>query len=380
MRTRAGWLWVAILLLCTGIAARCGQLVYVGTYTGKGNEGISVYRFDPVSGDVRPLGLAARTDNPSFLVADGEGRYLFAVNELDSFQRRPTGAVSAFAIDAVTGHLDPLQQISSLGGGPAHLSLDRSGRFLLVANYGGGSVAVFPVGNDGRLGRHTAFMQAHGSSLDPKRQAGPHAHCVQVTTDNRLAVVADLGIDRVLVYDFDPKHGTLQADSTRFLAMEGGAGPRHVAMAPDGRSMYVVNEISSTVTTWTYEPDRRTFGRRQTLSTLPPDFTGTNTTAEILVDRQGRYVYITNRGDDSIVVFGIDSRNGSLTPLQRIPSGGKSPRHIALDPTGRWLWSANARSNSLTLFLVDPDSGRLTTTDRTISVVTPVCVTFVEVP
>ncbi len=246
-----------------------------------------------------------------------------------------------------------------------------------MANYGGGSVAVFPVGNDGRLGEHTAFMQAYGSSVNPKRQAGPHAHCVRVTTDNRLAIVADLGIDKLLVYDFNDRTGSLTADSSKSASMDPGEGPRHIAMGPSGRFVYVVNELTSSVTVFALDARHGAMKRRQTVSTLPAGFTGTNTTAEILVDRQGRFLYVSNRGDDVIVVFGIDGREGTLTRMQRVPCGGKSPRHIELDPTGRWLFSANQRSNVLSLFQVGPGDGKLTPTSRSVTLTSPVCVTFV---
>jgi 6-phosphogluconolactonase len=366
-----------MLVVSAGIALGREQLVYVGTYTGKGSEGIYCFRFDPTTGEIGPLSLAARTDNPSFLVADPRGKFLYAVNEIDTFQGRPAGAVSAFLIERGSGALRPLQQVSSLGGGPAHLSLDGSGRFLLVANYGGGSVAVFPVGNDGRLGEHTAFMQAYGSSVNPKRQAGPHAHCVRVTTDNRLAIVADLGIDKLLVYGFNDRTGVLTADSSKSASLDPGAGPRHVAMAPSGRFVYVVNELASSVTVFACDTRQGTLKRRQTVSTLPAGFTGTNTTAEIVVDRQGRFLYVSNRGDDAIVVFGIDGREGTLTRMQRMPCGGKSPRHIELDPTGRWLFSANQRSNVISVFQVGTRDGKLAPTSRSVPLTSPVCVTFV---
>ncbi len=368
---------VTMLAGSAGIATGGAQLVYVGTYTGKGSEGIYCFRFDPTTGEIGPLGLAARTDNPSFLVADPHGKFLYAVNEVDSFQGRPAGAVSAFLIERGSGGLRPLQQVSSLGGGPAHLSLDRSGRFLLVANYGGGSVAVFPVGKDGRVGEHTAFMQAYGSSVNPKRQAGPHAHCVRVTTDNRLAIVADLGIDKLLVYDFNDRTGSLTADSSKSASLDPGAGPRHVVMGPSGRFVYVVNELASSVTVFAYDAREGTLKRKQTITTLPAGFTGPNTTAEIVVDQQGRFLYVSNRGDDAIVVFGIDGREGTLTRMQHMPCGGKSPRHIELDPTGRWLFSANQRSNTVSLFQVGAADGKLTPTSRSVTLTSPVCVTFV---
>jgi 6-phosphogluconolactonase len=352
--------------------------MYVGTYTGKGSEGIYLFQFDPGTGEVRSKGLAARTENPSFLAVDPTGRFLCAVNEIENFQKQRAGAVSTFAISAESGKLKQLQQVSSLGGSPAHLSLDRSGRYVLVANYSGGNVAVFPISPDGRLGKETAFMQAHGSSVNKARQEAPHAHFIQTTPDNRLALVADLGIDKLLAYDFDDKTGSLKLDSVKVRTLDPGAGPRHVAIVPSGHHLYVVNELNSTVTHFSYQGESGSLEAKETVSTLPPGFSGTNSTAEIITDAQGKFLYVSNRGDDSIVQFGIDAGDGSLKMIDRFPCGGKSPRNIALDPTGRWLFSANQNSNTITLFQVNPADGRLTAMPKPINVFSPVCVTFVR--
>ena len=368
-----------VLLATAGEALDYKYLVYVGTYTGKGSEGIYAYRFDPASGEASPLGLAAATDNPSFLEVDSNGRFLFAVNELDAFHNEPTGAVSAFAINRESGTLNPLQQVPSLGRSPAHLSLDKSARYLLVANYNSGNVAVFPIGNDGRLGAHTAFIQGVGSSVNPVRQTGPHAHSLQVTNDNRFALLADLGLDKLLVYRFDATAGTLTPGSPKFVKVDPGSGPRHVALAPSGRFVYVVNELASTVMVFAYRPGPGMLQRKQTISTLPKNFAGKNTAAEIAVDAKGRFLYVSNRGHDSIAVFSIDPDNGRLTALERVASGGRTPRHFAIDPTGTWLFAANQDSNDITLFRIDPSSGQLKETSRSLKIVSPVCVRIVPV-
>ena len=325
---------------------RSENVVYVGTYTGAGSDGISAFRFDPTSGETSPIDLAATTDNPSFLAVDPRGRFLYVVNELDTFRDEPTGAVSVFAIDRESGKLDLLQQVSSLGGGPAHLSLDAAARYLLVANYNGGNVAVFPIGPDGRLGPHSAFVQDVGSSVNPERQAGPHAHFVQATNDNRFAIVADLGLDQLLMHRFDAATGSLTPGSPAFVMMDPGAGPRHVAFTPTGKFVYVVNELASSVTVFSYAPGPGVLRSVQTIPTLPRNFAGTNTAAEIAVDAKGRFLYVSNRGDDSIAVFDIDPSDGSLTSLEWVTSGGRTPRHFAIDPTGRWLLVANQGSNA----------------------------------
>jgi 6-phosphogluconolactonase len=368
---------LAVLLAAAAEAPAAEYLVYVGTYTGAGSEGIYAFRFDPATGESSAVSLAAASDNPSFLAVDPGGRFLYAVNELDAFGDEPTGAVSAFAIDRSSGQLRLLQQVSSLGAGPAHLSLDRTARHLLVANYNGGNVAVFPIGTEGRLGPHSAFVQDVGSSVNPERQAGPHAHFIQVTNDNRFAIVADLGLDKLLVHRFDAATGSLTPGSPPFVRVDPGAGPRHAAFAPSGHLVYVVNELSSTVTVFAYDPGPGVLRSMQTISTLPGDFAGTNTAAEIEVDAKGRFLYVSNRGDDSIAVFGIDPDDGSLASLEWVPSGGRTPRYFAIDPTGRWLFAANQGSNTINLFGIDPTSGRLTPTDRSLTVVSPVCVRFV---
>jgi 6-phosphogluconolactonase len=369
-----------IILLVPAAAALDDQyLVYVGTYTGKGSEGIYAYRFHPATGESVSVGLAAASENPSFLAADRKGRFLYAVNELKTFRNEPTGAVSVFAIDREAGTLKPLQQVSSLGQDPAHLSLDKSARFLMVANYdendyAGGSSAVFPIGTDGRLGPPSAFVRGVGSSVNPKRQAGPHAHFIQVTNDNRLAIVADLGLDKLLLYRFDDKTGSLTPGRPEFVMVDPGAGPRHMAFAPSGKFVYVVNELASTVSVFDYESGAGTLLGKQTVSTLPKDFAGKSTAAEIAVDARGAFLYVSNRGDDSIAVFSINTENGNLTPVERVPSGGRTPRHFAIDPTGKWLFAANQDSNDIRLFRIDPNSGRLTATPQSLKVGSPVCV------
>ena len=368
---------LTVLLGTAAEAVAYEYLVYVGTYTGKGSEGIYAYRFDPATGETRWIGLAASTDNPSFLAVDPNGRFIYAVNEIDTFHNEPTGAISVFAVDRQSGKLKLLQQVSSLGAGPAHVSLDKSARFLMVANYNGGSVAVFPIRTDGRLSPHSAFVQDVGSSVNPERQAGPHAHFIQVTNDNRFAIVADLGLDKLLLYLFDASRGSLTPGSPDFVKADPGAGPRHLAFAPSGKFVYVVNELTSTVTVFAYEPSSGALHTAQTISALPKNFAGNNTAAAIMVDAEGRFLYVSNRGNDSIAVFSIDPEDGQLKSLQWLASGGKTPRDFVIDPTGRWLFAANQDSNDVKLFQIDPGSGRLTPTERSLSVVSPVCVRFV---
>jgi 6-phosphogluconolactonase len=369
-------LLLAVLLCATSDARQNRYLMYVGTYTDKGSNGIYAYRFDPTTGESKALGLVAATANPSFLAVAPNNRFLYAVNELGKFEGKSTGAISAFAIDRKTGTLKLLQQVSSLGGGPAHLSVDKTGQYLLVANYDGGNVAVFPIESDGRLGEHTAFIQHVGSSVNPERQAGPHAHSIQVSNDNRFAVSADLGLDQVLVYRFDARKGALAANDPKFATVNPGAGPRHLTFAPSGEFLYVVDEMTSAVTVFAYDTNHGSLQTKQTVSTLPPDFRGQDTAAEIAVDTSGRFLYVSSRGADSIAIFSIKPDSGTLSLVESVPTGGKTPRNFAIDPSGTWLFAANQDSNNIRLFRIDPGTGRLTRTSHVLQLTSPVCIVF----
>ena len=349
-------------------------LVFVGTYTDKGSEGIYSFKFDPKTGDISSPELAVKTDNPSFIAIDAKGQFLYAVNELDTFNSQPTGAVSVFKIDRESGKLKLIQQVSSLGGAPAHLSLDKSGKFLLVANYNGGNFSVFPINNDGKLGKHSAFVQNAGSSVNPERQTAPHAHFIQVTDDNRFVMVADLGIDKILVFKFDDANGSLKPENPESISLNPGSGPRHFTFTPTGNFFYVLNELTSTVTVFDYDPTTASMQSKQNISTLPQNFSGTNTAAEMLVDSKGKFLYASNRGDNSIVQFSIDPVTGILYPIAWVSSGGKTPRNFEIDPSGKWMFSANQNSDNITLFKIDKENGRLVTTNQTININSPVCI------
>jgi 6-phosphogluconolactonase len=370
-------LLLAVLLCAASDARQSSYLMYVGTYTDKGSKGIYAYRLDPGTRESTALGLVAATDNPAFLAVAPNNRFLYAVNELEKFEGKSTGAISAFAIDRKIGTLKLLQQVASLGAGPAHLSIDETGRYLLVANYDGGSVAVFPIESDGHLGEHTAFMQHVGSSVNPERQAAPHAHSIQVSNDNQFALSADLGLDQVLVYRFDPRKGTLAANDSKFATVNPGAGPRHLTFAPSGKFLYLVDEMASSVTVFAYDANHGTLQNKQTISTLLPNFRGQNTAAEIVVDTSGRFLYVSNRGADSIAVFAIKSDNGTLSLVEIVSTGGKTPRNFAIDPSGRWLLAANQDSNNIRMFRIDTATGRLTRTSHALQLTSPVCIVFV---
>jgi 6-phosphogluconolactonase len=366
-------------LLCASVGAPASwaadYLVYFGTYTRGESKGIYVARFDPAAGRLGQVELAAETPSPSFLAIHPNKRFLYAVSELYAASGPKGGAVSAFAIDRATGKLTLLNKVSSRGGGPCHLAIDKTGKFIAVANYGTGSAAVMPIQEDGRLGEAAGFQQHSGSSVDPKRQQGPHAHSVNFSPDNRFLFVADLGLDRVLIYRFDAAKGTIEPNDPPFAAVKPGSGPRHFTFHPNGRFAYVINEMASTVTAFAYDARRGALREIQTISTLPKDFTGTNHTAEVLAHPSGRFLYGSNRGHDSIAVFSISAK-GTLTPVEQTSTQGKVPRNFNLDPAGAWLLAANQDSDNVVVFRIDAQTGRLKPNGEPVRVVAPVCIKF----
>lgn len=343
-------------------------LVYIGTYTSGKSKGIYAYRFDLASAKLEPLGLAAETSNPPFLAIHPSRKYLYAaITE---------GFVAAYAIDLASGKLKELNRVGSKGVGPCYVRVDHSGRGVLVANFGSGTVAALPVRSDGSVGEATAAIQHKGSGPHPQRQASPHAHSINLSPDNRFAIAADLGIDQLLIYRFDPANGTLVANDPPFAKVNRGAGPRHFAFHPSGRYAYVINEIDSTVTAFTYDRKSGVLKDFQTASTLPADYKGGNSTAEVQVHPSGRFLYGSNRGHDSIAVFTIDK--GKLTPAGHTPTQGRTPRNFGIDPTGAYLFAANQNSDNIVLFRIDGGSGQLTPAGQVLGCPTPVCVKFVE--
>lgn len=356
-------------------------VMYVGTYTRAPSKGIYAYRFRSATGEVTPLaaeGLAAETENPSFLAVHPNQRFLYAVNEISRYEGRDAGSVSAFAIDRATGALTLLNRVSSRGGGPCHLSIDRSGKWLFVANYGGGSVAAFPLRDDGTLGEASAFVQHAGSSVNRARQAGPHAHAAVVSPNNRFVLAADLGLDRVFSYPLDPAAGGLATADPSSAVIAPGSGPRHLAFRPDGKFAYVLNEMLSSVGAFRYDAARGTLREVQTLSTLPEGFSGESSGAEITVHPNSRFVYTSNRGHDSIAMFRSDPAKGTLTATGHASTQGKTPRNFAIDPSGRFLVAANQNSGTLVMFRIDQRTGGLTPTGSVVQVPSPVCVVFVR--
>jgi 6-phosphogluconolactonase len=365
----------AALVVNAWTASNTRMLVFVGTYTGGESKGIYSYELNMPDGSLRPLGLAAETANPSFLALHPKAKYLYAVGEIANYQGKSAGAVTGFTIDTESGKLTKINSESTRGGGPCHLVVDKSGRNVLVANYGGGSVAVLPLKENGALGEAISFIQHTGSSVSKQRQSEPHAHSFNLDAANRFAVAADLGLDKLLVYRFDAEKGKLTANDPPFTKTPVGGGPRHFAFHPDGKRAFVCNEMLSSVTAFSYDPEKGILKETQTISTLPQDWKGNNSTAEIQVHPSGKFVYCSNRGHDSIAVYAFDEK-GALKWVENASTRGKTPRNFGINPTGHYLIAANQDSNTLAVFRVDFQTGALQPVGDPIAAPKPVCVKF----
>ena len=381
----AALLTILFLTLVLSSAAQFPQhrkyLFYVGTYTEEGSKGkgIYAYRYDAGTHQISSLGLAAETTNPSFVAPSPDGHFLYAVNEVGNYKGPNSGGVSAFSIDRKSGKLTFLNEVASRGADPCYIVVDKSGKYVLVANYTGGSVAVFPILADGKLGEATAFVQHTGKGPNAERQEGPHAHSVDLSPDQRFAMVDDLGLDELLVYKFDNTKGTLTPNDPPFAKLDAGAGPRHFALRPDGKFAYVVAEIGHTVTVFSNDAANGKLQSVQSITTLPKDFKGRNDDAEIQMHPSGKFLYASNRGDDSIAIYAIDESKGTLTAVGIVPTGGKEPRSFEIDPTGTLLFAENQKSDSIVVFKIDQKTGQLTPDVRLLDIPSPVCLKFVAV-
>jgi 6-phosphogluconolactonase len=351
-------------------------LIYVGTYTTGKSEGIYLYRLNLSSGELKHVATTKGVVNPSFLALAPSRRYLYAVKEVGDFAGKKSGAVSAFAVDQITGDLRLLNQQPSLGADPCYVDVAAGGRFVLIANYSGGNVTVLPVQSDGSLGEATDMRQAQGSSINRERQEGPHAHCIVLDPTNRFAYQCDLGTDKVMIFRFDARNGKLLPNEPPWVQVKPGAGPRHLAFYPGGKYVFVLNELHATVTAFARDPEKGSLTELQTITTLPKDFTGTNTSADIHVSPDGRFLYCSNRGHDSIACFKIDPRTGKLNFIAHESTGGKTPRNFAIDPTGALLLVANQKSDNIVVFRLDQKTGRLSSTGQVVEVPSPVCLKF----
>jgi 6-phosphogluconolactonase len=362
-----------------GEAGSDSVIMYVGTYTPKG-EGIYVFGFNLKSVEFTKIETVTGLQNPSFVALHPTGRFLYTVNEVQDFEGQKSGAVTGFLVDQSSGKLKRLNQKSSGGMGPCFVSVAHDGKHILVANYGSGSVAVLSLDENGLLGKITGFAQHEGSSIDPRRQASPHAHSIRTDPANQYALAADLGLDKILVYKYDAASGSLTPNQVPWAESVPGSGPRHMAFRPDGRYLYVADELTSAVSVFRYEPSDGTLQPSQTVSMLPEDFEERNSAAEILVHPSGKVVYASNRGHDSIAVFKADSETGRLSPIQHASTRGNSPRNFGIDPTGQYLVAANQRSDNLVVFKIDAETGELQFTGKELLIPSPVCIRFLSLP
>jgi len=368
---------VALAARTRSWASETAGLIFVGTYTndkGSTSRGIYAFRWDADAGTLAPLGLAAPTVNPSFLTFSPNRRHLYAVNEVDAYHGEKSGSVTSFAVER--GTLKAINTVSSGGGGPCKITVDFTGKAAFVANYDGGSAASFRVLPSGALSKAVSRFQYSGHGADPQRQAAPHTHCTTVSHDNRYVLVNDLGLDRISVYRLDPLTAVLTPNDPPFYEALPGSGPRSFVFHPSGKWAYSLNEIANTVDALAWDDDRGVLTRLQNISTLPEGFSGLSTAATVAVDSTGRFLYASNRGDNSVVVFAIDDREGTLKTVQHVDSGGKIPRHFALDPGNQWLLVANQESSNIVVFARNTRSGLLTPTGREYPLGSPVCIVF----
>ncbi|WP_417849683.1 lactonase family protein [Thalassoglobus sp.] len=356
--------------------------VYVGTYTRKESKGIYTFTLNPQTGETSEPELAAELTNPSFVAISPSGKFLYAVNEVSDFAgpgQGAAGGVTGFQLDAQTGKLTKINSQSSGGPGACHLTVDQTGKCVLVANYGGGSVASLPIDEDGSLKPAASLMQHKGSSVNERRQKGPHAHSVNVDAANKFAVVADLGLDQLLVYKLNAEAGTLTPNDPAFTKSIPGGGPRHLSFHPNGKLAFANNEMLLSVTAYNYDANKGVLTPIETYSTVP-EGTGLegNSTAETLVHPSGKFLYVSNRGPNSIAMFRI-RKDGTLEPLGYAPTNGEIPRGFGIDPTGNFLLAANQNSDTVVVFRIDQKTGKLSATGTVLNISTPVNVRMLAI-
>lgn len=364
----------AFSLVVLSTASADSLRVYIGTYTGSGaNASKGIYRstLDLQTGTLSSPVLAAEARNPSFVEIHPSGKFLYAVSEAGG-----GGRVFAYAIDKATGDLTLLNDASTGGAGPCHVNVDHAGRHVLVANYGSGSASVIPIGADGKLAEPSGFVQHEGSSVNPSRQKEPHAHSVNLSPDDRFVFVADLGIDKIMIYKLDVQTGKIVANDPPFAQTKPGAGPRHFAFHPDGKHAYVINELDGTIVAFAYDAAAGALREIQTVPTLPKEYTGGSWCAEVRVHPSGKFLYGSNRGHNSIAVYRIDPATGALTFVEHETEGIKTPRNFNIDPTGKFCLVANQDGDSIVVFQIDPATGSLESTGQKIVVSKPVCIRF----
>jgi 6-phosphogluconolactonase len=404
MKNKFALLLCSMLLLAASAwsspAASDAYFVYFGTYTGftymkeglpaggSHSKGVYVSRFHPATGELSKPELAAEMVNPAFLAVHPNRKFLYVVTE-DPLSVGPNfdhaSYVTAFQIDSATGKLRRLNSLPTGGTSTCYLSIDKTGHYLMFANFGSSSVTVLRINDDGSIGEQTSFMKHIGHGRDPAFQSKAHPHSIDVSPDNRFAIVSDLGVDKVFVYRFDAATGQLSPDRPGFVEAESGGGPRHFTFDAAGKFGYSLHEMSGFVTVMSWNASDGSFTKVQDAKTLEPNFVGANDSAEIAIHPNGRFLYESNRrfrgpemwGPDSIGVFAIDGSNGTLTPVEQVAPGGTMPRNFAIDPTGTYLFAANELTGNVVLFHIDGNTGRLTPANRELKIDVPVCIVFV---
>jgi 6-phosphogluconolactonase len=354
------------------------MLLYVGTYTTSGSEGIYIFTLNTITGQLNKTHTIKDVVEPSFLAIGKSRRYLYAVNETEVYEGKESGAVSAFSIDQKTGSLDFLNKQPSMGGAPCHISTCDNEKFVLVANYLGGNVVVFPIEDGGKLGEPVDVIQHSGFGPDKERQGSPHPHSIILSKDNRFAFVADLGADKVFIYQFDDRTGKLKPNPAQdYYQTKAGAGPRHFKVHPNGKLAFLINELNSTITSFAFDKRKGTLKEIQTVPTLPSNFSGANSCADIHIAPNGKFLYGSNRGHDSLVIYAIDQQTGEMKYIEHVSTEGKKPRNFAISPDGKTLLAANQSSDSIIVFSVDEKTGKLKQTNNSAKVSMPVCLKLI---
>jgi 6-phosphogluconolactonase len=370
---------ILILLSCLATASAADMFVFFGTHTTGPGKGFSLAHFDTATGALTTPVFLQEAADPAYFILHPDGRHLYTCNSILEYQGKPGGSLSAYAIDPATARLTLLNRQPSYGGDPSYVSFDRTLHFLFVANYQGGNIAAFALKPDGSLGERTAFIQHTGKSVDPKRQTKPYAHSIVTDPANRFVLVPDLGVDKMFIYRFDASSGALRPNDPPFVTVKPGAGPRHVVFHPNGHWVYLIHEMGSIVTLYDWDAARGALKEVQTVSTLPEGWKGVSTCSEMLIHPNGKFLYASNRGHDSIALFDIDAQTGRLKMVSTFPTLGKTPRNFAFDPTNRWLLVTNHESNNAVVFAMDEKTGRLTPHGQPVSVPYPFCERFLPV-
>jgi 6-phosphogluconolactonase len=352
------------------------SILYIGGYTQTAEQGIVVYQFNTETGELTLRSVAAGVANPSYLTVSPDKKVLYAVNEIHNYQGQRSGAISAYAIDPDTGDLCFLNQQPSMGVSPCYVTVDATGSIAYLANYSSGTAAVYPIQPDGSLAPASAHVQHEGSGPNTRRQEGPHAHSINLDPTNTYVYVADLGIDKLMIYNVDADAGTLQPNDIPFIDIEPGSGPRHLTFHPTLPYMYLTNEMGNTIMVYAFDASTGNLELLQTVPSLPEGWEGRNTTADIHIEPTGHFLYDSNRGHNSLVTFEIDAKTGLLTLIGHTPTRGKTPRSFVIHPEGRFLLVANQDTNNIVIFSLDPETGALTPTGYEISSYRPVCLKF----